>query len=74
MAKIGSLIIDTLHLVALNKDGGVKAGPVELYSKLINAVITQSLFESSITMTLTIVKQKVYLQDSTKRVYLAKSL
>ena len=54
MAKIGSLIIDTLHLVALNKDGSVKAGPVELYSKLINAVITQSLFESSITMTLTI--------------------
>ena len=54
MAKIGSLVIDTLHLVALNKDGSVKAGPVELYSKLINAVITQSLFESSITMTLTI--------------------
>ena len=53
MAKIGSLVIDTLHLVALNKDGSVKAGPVELYSKLINAVITQSLFESSITMTLT---------------------
>jgi hypothetical protein len=54
MAKLGNLVIDALHLVTLNKDGSIKAGPVELYSKIVSAVLNQSLFESSITLTLTI--------------------
>ena len=54
MAKLGNLVIDNLHLVTLNKDGSIKAGPVELFTKIVSAVLTQSLFESSITLTLTI--------------------
>jgi len=54
MAKLGNLVIDALHLVTLNKDGSIKSGPVELYSKIVSAVLNQSLFESSITLTLTI--------------------
>ena len=59
MAKLGNLVIDALHLVTLNKDGSIKSGPVELYSKIVSAVLNQSLFESSITLTLTISEAKV---------------
>ena len=47
MAKLGNLVIDALHLVTLNKDGSIKAGPVELYSKIVSAVLNQSLFVMS---------------------------